>query len=179
MARETSLKQYCYTLVVALAAIDIFFKLGRWATNSNPLPYDPPFELSKPPGVAFVRPGDLDTHWRRYRSCPYNIREAVHFDKRDGMFFPVCSSSNAVVWEARTPRPATTVFIARPGHTSSELLMAVRKRDPGKGMLDFPGGFMKPGETVLDGAMREVHEEFGGRAVACKIFAPEGVAELY
>lgn len=41
------------------------------------------------------------------------------------------------------------------------ILLTVRARDPGKGMLDLPGGFTDPGEGIEDGLRRELREELG------------------
>lgn len=38
-------------------------------------------------------------------------------------------------------------------------LFAVRKNNPGKGMLDLPGGFVDPGESFEAAASRELKEE--------------------
>jgi len=39
------------------------------------------------------------------------------------------------------------------------LVLCVRAKNPGKGMLDVPGGFVEFDETVEDGLRREIHEE--------------------
>jgi 8-oxo-dGTP pyrophosphatase MutT (NUDIX family) len=41
------------------------------------------------------------------------------------------------------------------------LLFLVRGVDPAKGKLDLPGGFVDPGEGVLEGLYREIKEELG------------------
>lgn len=40
-------------------------------------------------------------------------------------------------------------------------LVSVRAREPEKGRLDVPGGFLLPGEDPLSGLKREVKEELG------------------
>lgn len=42
---------------------------------------------------------------------------------------------------------------------SSSVLVIRRGRNPGKGLLALPGGFIDPNETILDAALREVREE--------------------
>ena len=40
-----------------------------------------------------------------------------------------------------------------------KIVLIRRKTEPGKGMLDLPGGFIDPGETAEQGAIREIQEE--------------------
>jgi ADP-ribose pyrophosphatase YjhB (NUDIX family) len=40
-----------------------------------------------------------------------------------------------------------------------EIAMTVRKRNPGKGMLDLPGGFVDYNETLEQALSREINEE--------------------
>lgn len=43
----------------------------------------------------------------------------------------------------------------------SEVLFSQRGREPSKGLLDFPGGFVDPGESNEDAFVREMEEELG------------------
>ncbi|MFZ4615762.1 MAG: NUDIX hydrolase [Rectinemataceae bacterium] len=52
---------------------------------------------------------------------------------------------------------ATACLVTRRG----ELLLTVRERDPGKGRLGLPGGFVDPGEGAVAGLARELFEELG------------------
>lgn len=54
---------------------------------------------------------------------------------------------------------AATVAIIVNSH--QELLCVRRDRNPAKGTLDLPGGFVDPGESITQGLIREVHEELG------------------
>ena len=55
------------------------------------------------------------------------------------------------------PAVGATVYVLR-GDT---VLYGVRSRDPGKGRLDLPGGFVEVGETAEQAALREIKEELG------------------
>ena len=57
----------------------------------------------------------------------------------------------------RNPSPTAGAAIVRDGR----VLLTVRARDPYKGKIDVPGGFLKAGETALEGLRREVAEELG------------------
>lgn len=44
---------------------------------------------------------------------------------------------------------------------NGQYLLTRRANDPGQGMLDLPGGFIDPGESLEQGLSREVFEELG------------------
>ncbi len=56
------------------------------------------------------------------------------------------------------PSAATVALIFNP---AGELLVCRRAKDPAKGTLDLPGGFIDSNETAEEGVMREVLEETG------------------
>ena len=56
---------------------------------------------------------------------------------------------------------ANGCLIIVPGTDTERLLFLVRKREPSKGMLDLPGGFVDIGEGVFEGLYREMKEELG------------------
>jgi ADP-ribose pyrophosphatase YjhB (NUDIX family) len=46
-------------------------------------------------------------------------------------------------------------------NVDGEILLLVRGKEPAKGKLDLPGGFVDPGEGALEGLRRELREEIG------------------
>jgi ADP-ribose pyrophosphatase YjhB (NUDIX family) len=55
----------------------------------------------------------------------------------------------------KNPIPTVDVIVQR----DSQILFVERKKDPFKGHLVFPGGFVNEGEKIEDAALREVKEE--------------------
>lgn len=57
--------------------------------------------------------------------------------------------------EYRNPTPTADIILQR----DSKILMVRRKKDPFKGQLALPGGFINEGETAEEAARREAIEE--------------------
>jgi ADP-ribose pyrophosphatase YjhB (NUDIX family) len=51
-------------------------------------------------------------------------------------------------------------------HGDGRILVVERARDPGKGLLDWPGGFVDPGEGFEDCLHRELREELGAEVAS-------------
>ena len=58
----------------------------------------------------------------------------------------------------QNPRASTAAFIL---NDKGELLVATRGKEPAKGTLDLPGGFIDMYETAEEGMRREIEEETG------------------
>lgn len=86
-------------------------------------------------------------------------------------YCPKCGSSDFVIRNEKAKQcntcgfvyyfnssAATVAFILNP---KNELLVCRRAKDPAKGTLDLPGGFIDMFETGEEGVIREVREETG------------------
>ena len=67
-----------------------------------------------------------------------------------------CSNCGFTYYQ--NPCSATAAFIL---NNKGELLVAWRAKDPAKGTLDLPGGFVDNGESGEQGIIREIKEETG------------------
>ncbi|MBI5134644.1 NUDIX domain-containing protein [Candidatus Uhrbacteria bacterium] len=56
------------------------------------------------------------------------------------------------------PAPCALALLT---NNRNQLLFVVRGRDPRKGYLDLPGGFLEQGESAEQGIVRELKEELG------------------
>ena len=64
-----------------------------------------------------------------------------------------------------SPNIGVVCIIANP---AGEVVLFERARDPGKGLFGLPGGFVDPGESAEDAAIREVREEAALDVVALR-----------
>ena len=89
-------------------------------------------------------------------------------------YCPSCSSKNIKFEDGKVFRcpdcgfvyyhniaAATGCLISVPSAEGERLVFTVRGKEPGKGLMDMPGGFVDPGEGALEGLYRELREEIG------------------
>lgn len=87
-----------------------------------------------------------------FRFCPADGTRLEEPRPSGGARCPLCGRS----WY-RNSAPAVGAVIL----SGDRALVTVRAREPEKGRLDVPGGFLNVGEHPVDGLVREVREELG------------------
>jgi 8-oxo-dGTP pyrophosphatase MutT (NUDIX family) len=87
-----------------------------------------------------------------FKYCPNCASTKIQFTDNRKFFCPDCG----FVYYHNTA--AATGCIISTGET---IVLLVRGKDPAKGKLDLPGGFVDPAEGVLEGLRRECREELG------------------
>ncbi|CAA9411111.1 MAG: hypothetical protein AVDCRST_MAG22-1885 [uncultured Rubrobacteraceae bacterium] len=109
-----------------------------------------------------------------YRFCPADGTSLSGPRPSGGATCPLCGRS----WY-RNPAPAVGAAILN----GDRALVTVRAREPYRGKVDVPGGFLELGEHPVDGLRREVREELGLEIavdpmpvlLAPHTYGPEGV----
>jgi ADP-ribose pyrophosphatase YjhB (NUDIX family) len=89
-----------------------------------------------------------------FNFCPSCASKKISFEK--GKFFR-CPDCGFVYYH--NVAAATGCLIIVPEEDSDRLVFLVRGKEPAIGKLDLPGGFVDPGEGVIDGLYRELREE--------------------
>jgi ADP-ribose pyrophosphatase YjhB (NUDIX family) len=87
-----------------------------------------------------------------FRYCPGCASERISFERNKVFRCPDCGFTYY-----HNTAAATSCIVK----TAGGLLFLVRGKEPGKGKLDLPGGFVDPGEGALEGLRREFEEELG------------------
>ncbi len=89
----------------------------------------------------------------KFEYCP--VCGSKHFENNDAKS-KKCENCGFVYY--MNPGTATAAFIV---NSKGELLVERRGKEPAKGTLDLPGGFVDMDETAEEGMAREVKEETG------------------
>lgn len=87
-----------------------------------------------------------------YKYCPADGTRLGEPRPSGGATCPLCGRS----WY-RSSAPSVGAAIVESG----KALVTVRAREPEKGRLDVPGGFLEVGEHPVEGLVREANEELG------------------
>jgi ADP-ribose pyrophosphatase YjhB (NUDIX family) len=87
-----------------------------------------------------------------FRYCPSCGSENIRFEDHKAFHCPDCG----FLYYHNTAAATGCVISA-----GGEILLLVRDKEPGKGKLDLPGGFVDPGEGAFEGLRRECREEIG------------------
>jgi NAD+ diphosphatase len=103
--------------------------------------------------------------------CPRCASGDFHFRQDDSFVCGACG------FQFYNNAAAAAIALIEDGE--GRLLMVRRARDPGKGMLDLPGGFADPGETVEEALSREVKEELNLDIEQCLYFCSHPNTYLY
>jgi ADP-ribose pyrophosphatase YjhB (NUDIX family) len=109
-----------------------------------------------------------------FRFCPADGTRLSDPRPSGGVSCPACGRS----WY-RNSVPSVGAAIVEDG----KALVTVRAREPEKGKVDVPGGFLDVGEHPVDGLERELREELGIEAevlgdpvlLATHTYGPDGV----
>jgi NAD+ diphosphatase len=87
-----------------------------------------------------------------FTNCPNCLKGVLEFGDNKRLR---CSSCG---WRYYHNNAAAVAVIIRAG---SRILFTERNADPGRGLLDLPGGFIDPGENAEEAVIRECREEIG------------------
>ena len=97
-----------------------------------------------------------------FATCPKCGARAL---KPSGPYSFDCSECDFVYYMNAAAAVAGLIVDSR-----ERLLVTVRARDPEKGTLDLPGGFIDPGETAEAALAREIEEELNLKVAAMEYF---------
>ena len=95
-------------------------------------------------------------------------------------FCPKCGGTNFITHNLKAQKCQDCEFIFYTNAAAAvaaiiineqgEVLLTTRAFDPSKGMLDLPGGFVDPGETIENALTREIKEELNLDIIASTYF---------
>ena len=94
--------------------------------------------------------------WIMFKFCPSCASQKIKFE--EGKVFR-CSDCSFVYYH--NIAAANGCLISVPEKDGERIVFTVRAKEPAKGKLDLPGGFVDVGESVIEGLTRELQEEIG------------------
>jgi len=104
-----------------------------------------------------------------FNFCPSCASKKISFERGKAFRCPDCgfsyyhnvaAATACVISVPETGGVSGTSGVPEAGR-SQRLMFLVRGKEPAKGKLDLPGGFVDPGEGALEGLYRELREEIG------------------
>jgi 8-oxo-dGTP pyrophosphatase MutT (NUDIX family) len=107
-----------------------------------------------------------------FKFCPSCASGKIKFDDKNVFRCPDCGF---VYYHNTAAATGCLIRVPEPDW----LLFTVRNREPGKGLLDMPGGFVDPGEGALESLYRELQEELGWTPPVPEGADLTGVFKLY
>jgi len=93
-----------------------------------------------------------------FKFCPMCASEKISFSGGNVFRCPDCG---LVYYHNTAAATGCVISVPDEGTGGERILLLVRGKEPGKGKLDLPGGFVDPGEGALEGLYREIQEELG------------------
>jgi ADP-ribose pyrophosphatase YjhB (NUDIX family) len=92
-----------------------------------------------------------------FRYCPQCASSDITLLEQNKFRCPDCG----FVYYHNTAAATGCIVTVPCGADEQRILFLVRGKEPSKGKLDLPGGFVDPGEGALEGLYRELTEEIG------------------
>ena len=89
--------------------------------------------------------------------CPSCASRKISFERGKVFCCPDCGFH----YYHNTAAATGCLISVQPAGDGERLMFLVRGKEPAKGKLDLPGGFVNPGEGVIEGLCRELKEEIG------------------
>jgi ADP-ribose pyrophosphatase YjhB (NUDIX family) len=102
--------------------------------------------------AVLTQAGFARYNWRMFNFCPMCKSGRIAFERDKVYSCPDCGFHFY-----QNTAAATGLFV----NTDAGILFLRRSKDPAKGRLTVPGGFVNNGEGALDGVIRECVEETG------------------
>lgn len=92
-----------------------------------------------------------------FTHCPRCGQPGLQFD---GLHRYSCDACEFVFYQ-NTAAACGAILTVNDGPDAGRILLLRRGQEPSRGRLDFPGGFIDPGESAEKALTREIYEETG------------------